>query len=84
MLTARYRSRVTRGAGGVSLRASGEQHAHVGKQIRHCIVPDIDIIYTIFACVYMYTHGKICIYLRYNLPFLEKPVNVNLYLEIFL
>ena len=30
-LTAGYRSRVTGGAGGVSLRAAGEQHAHVAQ-----------------------------------------------------
>ena len=32
-MTAGYRSRVTGGAGGVSLRAAGEQHTHVAQHI---------------------------------------------------
>ena len=31
LLTAGYRSRVTGGTGGVSLRAAGEQHTHVAQ-----------------------------------------------------
>ena len=41
LLTAGYRSRVTGGAGGVSLRAAGEQHTHVGDEGR-IIVPGIE------------------------------------------
>ena len=38
-MTAGYRSRVTGGAGGVCLRAAGEQHTHVVKDKTRIIVP---------------------------------------------
>ena len=38
-MTAGYRSGVTGGAGGVSLRAAGEQHAHVGQDWLGIVVP---------------------------------------------
>ena len=39
-MTAGYRSRVTGGAGRVSLRAAGEHHTHVRLELIRVVVPD--------------------------------------------
>ena len=39
-MTAGYRSRVTCGAGGVSLLTAGEKHTDVGQDPGHVVVPD--------------------------------------------
>ena len=44
-MTAGYRSRVTGGTGGVSLRAAGEQHTHVVKDKSRIIVPSKAIFF---------------------------------------
>ena len=59
-MTAGYRSRVTGGAGGVSLRAAGEQHAHVAKDKRGIIIPSNAILKMLVLYSIAITKCKSC------------------------